>query len=102
MATKNSLSIQLVDVHINANKAIKHPTIVIGTPVNEPSKVETLYLANLKAPQIGNKINKIIPMIPCGPNVPNSKKIYSNMDGATPKDTKSAKESNSLPNSLET
>lgn len=76
--------------------------MVIGIPVNTPSKEATLYLANLKAPQIGNKINKIIPKAPFGPNVLNSKKIYSNMEGATPKETRSAKESNSLPKSLET
>lgn len=87
---------------IKVNNAKKQPTIVIGTPVNTPSKVEMLYLASLNAPHIGNDINNTIPSIPYGPKLLRLKQIYNNNEGATPKDTKSANESNSFPSSLDT
>ncbi len=39
------------------NKATTAPAIVIGTPLNTPSNSVALYLANLKAPQIGKQSN---------------------------------------------
>lgn len=83
-------------------KAKKHPTIVIGTPVYTPSKLDILYLANLKAPQIGNNNNTLNPINPKGPYSDKLYIINIKIDGATPKDTKSAKESSSLPTSLVT
>lgn len=51
------------------NNAKKLPVTVIGTPVKTPLNSLALYLANLKAPHIGNNKSGIIPNIPEGPSV---------------------------------
>ena len=43
-----------------------------------------------------------MPIIPAGPTLDKSYIKNESIDGATPKDTKSANESNSFPSSLET
>ena len=61
-----------------------------------------LYLASLNAPHIGTVIKIAIPTIPFGPIKLRLKHAYINSEGATPKETKSERESSSFPNSLET
>lgn len=51
------------------NSAKTLPVTVIGTPVKTPLNSLALYLANLKAPHIGNSKSGIIPNTPEGPNV---------------------------------
>ena len=46
------------------NNAKKLPVTVIGTPVKTPLNSLALYLANLKAPHIGNDNNEINPNKP--------------------------------------
>ena len=51
------------------NRAKTLPVTVIGTPVKTPLNSLALYLANLKAPHIGNNKSGIIPNIPEGPSL---------------------------------
>lgn len=81
-------------VKIKEYKAKKVPASVIGTPVYTPSKSEMLYLASLKAPAIGNSTKITYPNI--GRLISWNNKNATKA-GATPKDTKSANESSSLP-----
>ena len=46
------------------NSAKILPVTVIGTPVKTPLNSLALYLANLKAPHIGNSNSGIIPNTP--------------------------------------
>lgn len=73
------------------------PAIVIGTPVNTLLNSLQLYLASLKAPATGKITVMIIPKIPKDLKL---NKEYARTAGATPKDTRSAKESSSFPSSL--
>jgi len=80
-----------------SSTASKLPAIVIGMPVKTLLKSVQLYLAKRKAPATGNNTNKILPKTP---TLLNQYREKAKIDGATPKETKSARESSSFPSSL--
>jgi hypothetical protein len=75
------------------------PAIVMGTPIKTLLKSIELYLASLYAPAIGNTSTS---RYPARPKLTKLYKLNTRIDGATPKDTKSARESSSFPISLDT
>jgi hypothetical protein len=68
--------------------------MVIGIPTKYPLVFRTLKRASLKAPQI---INKIAVNKPIVPGYSLNTWEYINIAGATPNETRSHNESNSLP-----
>ncbi len=78
--------------------ATKPPAAVIGIPIKLPEKEVTLNRANLKAPHITKTKEIAKPQYSQWDNC----KAYAKIAGATPKDTRSARESNSFPKSEET
>lgn len=78
------------------SSAINEPAIVMGMPVKTLLKVDTLYLASLKAPAIGKSIVITYPIILNSP-----RKVFQlKTAGAAPKEIKSARESSSFPRGL--
>lgn len=75
------------------NKASTDPAMVIGTPWKEEGVLDTLNLASRKAP---HKVKRAKHTSAAAFQVP-SKVLYKRTEGATPKETRSARESNSLP-----